>query len=230
MKKSLKTLLLFFAAMAAASCATLGRATKESAGPSGPIDHETQYRVACHEAGHTVVAAILRPKYPLMAIVVRTELVDGSPFGTTNHANVNRLETVRDILEEAAEDLAGREAEVALLGEPTNGGTSDLIHANRLFRSMCTTSGLCGSLLVEETPSAASNKKIARCLDLARARARVLVKENSGTIRDLAGLIMSMPEIDKKRMLETERLRTFLKDHVLVTEAAAGHPPKGTCP
>lgn len=227
MHKPTNIAFFFIAVACTASCATVGSAAK---GPSGLIDHETQYRVACHEAGHAVVAAVLRPLYPVTSIVVRTELVDGSPFGTTNHADVNRLETVQDLIDEAVEDMAGREAETALLGKPTNGGTMDLVHANRLFQNMCTVNGLCGSLRVQDQPSAAAEKKIVRCLDLAKSRARVLAEANAETIRELAVLLMSMPEISNKRTLDVERWRIFLKGRVLVREAEAHRPPVGTCP
>jgi ATP-dependent Zn protease len=218
-----RTLFILLSALASA-CATTG--TKKPGEIPVGVDRDTQYRVAVHEAGHAVAAAILRPRYPVEAIVVRAAVADGEPFGTVNHARVKRLDTVGEIVDEVVEDLAGREAETLVVGEPSDGGTMDLANANVRIRDMCTKSGLCGSLLIEDPPSPAMLGTIRRCLDHARARAAALVAANASVIKDLAAVLMAQPEIDGKRMLSAAEFRSFLEGRAL----SRGARVAGSCP
>jgi len=206
------------------------RVNKPTSAAFGPVTEEAQFRVSRHEAAHAVVSAIVRPKYPVSEIVVQTEVTDDMAYGATREEDVNRLETVEDILAEAVQHLAGREAEIVLLGQPTNAGTYDLIETNNLLITMCTRNGLCGSLIVEKTPSPDSMRKVDQCLLLAQARAHVLVEANAETIDELGALILAQPARDHVRKLTAKQFYAFLKTRKLVTEAEAGHPGATTCP
>ncbi len=93
-----------------------------------PLDGETEWRTAIHEAGHLVVAHCLGLPAPLKATMSR--------FGGFVDVPSRPLESRQTARDRIAALLAGRAAEIAVLGEAMNGAgigsSSDLAFATRI--------------------------------------------------------------------------------------------------
>ena len=99
------------------------------------LTDEERRRVACHEAGHAITAALLGQagRVHRVSIVAR-----GRGMGTTGLEREDR-ETVRTATQLRAKlaiTMAGRAAEELLFGEASTGAEDDLEHATRLAREM----------------------------------------------------------------------------------------------
>lgn len=185
------------------------------------ITRSTQRRVEIHEAGHFIVGKILRPGVPVTAVVVRTRWREKEAYGLTFHQTIRKFDTAQEIINEVVEDLAGREAELVILGQETDGGTTDLENANKRLRLLCFDSGLCGSLIVGGPSTAAREAMLERCLRAAKMRAHAIIANNSAAIRDFAELIQQQPVRRHIRTIRKAQLRQFLKTHSLIDETAA---------
>ena len=99
---------------------------------------------ACHEAGHSVVAATLSPDEPVgkISIVAR-----GIAAGVTWYPQEERIVATReDLMTRLAVLLAGRAAEEAVLGVVTSASESDLQRATDLARRMAGELGMGAAL------------------------------------------------------------------------------------
>jgi cell division protease FtsH len=99
------------------------------------LTDEERRRVACHEAGHAVTAALLgqADRVHRVSIVAR-----GRGMGTTGLEREDRqtVRTVSQLRANLAITLAGRAAEELLFGEASTGAEDDLEHATKLAREM----------------------------------------------------------------------------------------------
>jgi cell division protease FtsH len=99
------------------------------------LTDEERRRVACHEAGHAVAAALLgqAERVHRVSIVAR-----GRGMGTTGLEREDRetIRTVSQMRAKLAITLAGRAAEELLFGEPSTGAEDDLQHATHIAREM----------------------------------------------------------------------------------------------
>jgi cell division protease FtsH len=99
------------------------------------LTDEERRRVACHEAGHAVVAALLgqAERVHRVSIVAR-----GRGLGTMGLEREDRetIRTASQLRAKLAITLAGRAAEELLFGEASTGAEDDLEHATKLAREM----------------------------------------------------------------------------------------------
>jgi len=99
------------------------------------LTDDERHRVACHEAGHAVVAALLgdRDHVHRVSIVAR-----GRGVGTTalDREDSEIIRTVTQLRGRLALALAGRAAEEHVLGSASTGAADDLDYATRIAREM----------------------------------------------------------------------------------------------
>lgn len=111
--------------------------------PKGEVPAGTKERIAVHEAGHC-----------LLALQVMPDALRGAAIGSPDYARTDfeferyPLMNIDDILAHAAVLLAGRQAELAILGDATTGAggdaTSDLAKAASILAAAETSFGLYG--------------------------------------------------------------------------------------
>jgi cell division protease FtsH len=105
------------------------------------LTDEERRRVACHEAGHAVAAALLGQgdRVHRLSIVAR-----GRGLGTMGLEREERetIRTASQLRARLAITLAGRAAEELLFGEASTGAEDDLQHATSLAREMAGRHGL----------------------------------------------------------------------------------------
>lgn len=101
----------------------------------------TKRRIALHEIGHAIVAAALgRADQIELVTVVPNRSALGRVSYVSNDENLKR--TCRWYLDQAAGSLAGRAAEVLVLGEATSFSSGDLQAANAYLKEMIESAGL----------------------------------------------------------------------------------------
>ena len=127
---------------------TLADLSSAIAGPKKSCSPDTLLRIAIHEAGHAVAAAVVRPGKLIGASIIDRGHIGGSVY-TESHRISSDRSSVRI---EIAELVAGRAAEEVILGEASGGSggsrASDLALATTLAVAEETALGLGGSGLL----------------------------------------------------------------------------------
>lgn len=188
------------------------------------VEEAEQRRVAIHESGHAIVAALLHGPEEVEGVTVFSELDDGL-YGVCHTKDENRLQTAEDIMKEAAVFLGGRAADKVINGAPTNGATSDLGVVTDMVWRMHLKSGLGDSLLVEDKSDAPPSVRVAveRDINKANGCAEAIVSSNRPAISALADAIMAKPVVKGKRTLTKEEFKVFLDSRKI----ALPEPEKG---
>jgi len=103
-----------------------------------PDEH---HRLAVHEAGHTVVAYFLPNADPLYKVTI---IPRGRTLGGTHMLPAQERHTLPAgyLQDQLAVMLAGRAAELALLGDASSGADDDISRATKLARAMVTRWGM----------------------------------------------------------------------------------------
>jgi cell division protease FtsH len=99
------------------------------------LTEEERRRVACHEAGHAVAAALLGrgDRLHRLSIVARGRGLGTTSFERDDH---EAIRTATQLRASIATALAGRAAEEAEFGEASTGSQDDLEQATRIAREM----------------------------------------------------------------------------------------------
>lgn len=176
------------------------------------LSHEVGYhpderrRVAIHEAGHALTAALAGRDIRIASILRR-----GSALGLVSHGDVDEryLRTPSDAFTLIAIALAGRAAEMQEYGEASSGIASDLAVATTIASqlvgqlgagdslisleaaSMPTAANLVAKVLADE----ASRNKVDRILYDAADRAACLVLEHRYTLMNIAHALLDHDEL-----------------------------------
>jgi cell division protease FtsH len=105
------------------------------------IQPDEHHRLAVHEAGHTVVAYVLPNADPLykVTIIPRGRTLGGTHMLPTQERHTLPAGYLQDQLSVM---LAGRAAELALLGDASSGADDDIARATKLARAMVTRWGM----------------------------------------------------------------------------------------
>lgn len=165
--------------------------------PETAAYHAKIARTAIHEAGHALVAELLTPG-SLEALRLH---LDGGEVqhwehpGPYLHAEIETALTI---------SMAGRAAEVLLLGEASSGAKADLEEATTLAIAIELTSGLGSFGLLYEDPhnltlsyNPALRKSVSKRLTRAHARATTLLRPRQPAIRDLATRLADARELSR---------------------------------
>jgi ATP-dependent Zn protease len=192
-----------------------------------------QYEAALrgiHEAGHTVIAAVLGIRVKTADISLRH--AGETTLGWNDETEVAFMTTTRmdDLV---VVSLAGMEAERHFMGELTDGATGDLHDATRRCLAMIA-AGMEPSIAISYRSFGAYNgvphpnwlvDRIARAVDTriksARDRAQELVGMHAGHVLELARLLVAAPD----RRLSDDGLDTALR--AIGIEPPAGSNPVG---
>jgi cell division protease FtsH len=166
------------------------------------------YRVAVHEAGHAVIAVHLG--VPVSAVsVIKNGGSGGSMVSDVDTACMDR-QTVEDLVTVA---LAGRAADLELLGRSDAGASSDLALATRLLFDARFRSGLFDQLLTFELDVTrlheldhSTRAVLEKRLQTLMQRARDLVLEKRAVIEALANLLV------ERRVVEGGEVQRLLSD------------------
>jgi cell division protease FtsH len=179
------------------------------------LSDEERRRVACHEAGHAVVSALLGQgaKVHRLSIVAR-----GKGLGTTSmeREDAETVRTETQLRHKLAITLAGGVAEELVFGEPSTGSEDDLEHATELARQMAGRYGLAaevGTVSLLATPNghvgvvedsfgvsealwSAFDAAVRRLLDEAREDARQLLSRASEPHHTLTDLLLEKEALE----------------------------------
>ena len=176
------------------------------------LSHEVGYhpeernRVAIHEAGHALTAALCSRDIKIASILRR-----GNALGLVSHgdAEERQLKTPSEAGDLIAIALAGRAAEIQELGEASSGIASDLAAATTLASQLVGQFGAGDSLIsLEASGSAMSNnlvakvladepsrKKVDAILDAAADRAACMVLEYRDALMGIARALLEHDEL-----------------------------------
>ncbi len=176
------------------------------------LSHEVGYhpeernRVAIHEAGHALTAALCSRDIKIASILRR-----GSALGLVSHgdAEERQLKTPSEAGDLIAIALAGRAAEIQELGEASSGIASDLAVATTMASQLVGQFGAGDSLIsLEASGSALSNnlvakvladepsrKKVDAILDAAADRAACMVLEYRDALMGIARALLEHDEL-----------------------------------
>jgi cell division protease FtsH len=193
---------------------------------------EERRRVATHEAGHAIAAALLgdRDHVHRVSIVAR-----GRGVGTTSleREDADAIATEAQLRTRLAVAMAGRAAEEHVLGNASTGAADDLEYATRVAREMAGVHGLTpevgltavvirdkGALgtaseigLVSDETHAAFDSAVARLLQEGHKAARQLIAKAEPHLHDLTERLLA------EEQLEGQSLAEMLPEAMSVTEA-----------
>jgi cell division protease FtsH len=191
------------------------------AGPRKCCPPETLLRIAIHEAGHAVAAAVVRP-----GKLVGATIIERGNTGGSVHTVAHRIPSDRNAVRvEIAELLAGRAAEEAILGDASGGSggseSSDLALATILAVAEETALGLGGSgLLWTGWPEPRDIRGILS----ADAALAVRVRERLGGI--YAGALVFAREHHRAiRVVAAELVLNKAMSGIDIEALVARHPP-----
>ena len=170
-------------------------------------------RIACHEAGHAVVAAALPNLGPTSKVSVLARGAGGHLALSTSLAD-RALATRSELLDRLTALLAGRMAEELCLGEPSTAANDDLARAAELARRLVTECGMSerlGALAFSAPPEASapgwSEATAAEVDGEARAilaqsteRAMAILVENRSVLEDLTGNLVDAESLEGKAL------------------------------
>jgi cell division protease FtsH len=108
-----------------------------------PQERET---VACHEAGHAIVASVLPGVDPVHKISIVQRGYEALGHTLQLPEEERYLRTRRDLLHQLAVWLGGRAAEELVFHEISTGGQNDLLRATEMARAMVTQYGMSDAL------------------------------------------------------------------------------------
>ncbi|HEX2029723.1 MAG TPA: ATP-dependent zinc metalloprotease FtsH [Nitriliruptorales bacterium] len=108
---------------------------------SNVLSEDEQHRVAVHESGHAIVAALSEPSDPVAKVTI---LPTGRALGATEQLPVDerRLHTEQYLVDTLAVRLGGRAAELLVLGQGSTGAANDLREATEIAARMVRDFGL----------------------------------------------------------------------------------------
>lgn len=151
-----------------------------------------------HEASHSVASAVLRGAKSVKTIDIKYKYSGCSLLDAEDDEQPSfvRASAYLDLIVIA---LAGREGEILILGEPTNGNSSDITEATRRAKQYFTAgmdvSALAGGMdcdYFSPLPNALADALLSSMIETmttARERARVLVAEHRDQIIALARIV-----------------------------------------
>ncbi len=188
-----------------------GRLSAKVRGKNTHVEEAEQKRVAIHEAGHAIVAALLFGPDEVEGLTVFSEIDDGL-FGVCHTKDENRLQTAEDITKEAAVFLGGRAGDKVINGAPTTGAGSDLANVTDMMWRKHLRAGLGNSLIVEDKSEASPAVRAAVEKDINRANAcaEAIVSSNRPAVTALADAVMAKPAVDGERTLTKAEIQAFL--------------------
>jgi len=174
------------------------------------LSHEVGYhpeernRVAIHEAGHALTAALFGRDIRVASILRR-----GSALGLVSHgdAEERHLRTGSEARDLIAIALAGRAAEMQEFDEASSGIASDLVAATTIAAQLVGQLGggdslisleaaaMPGNLVTKVLADDASRRKVDSILDGAADRAACIVLEHREALLSLAGALLERDEL-----------------------------------
>ena len=175
-------------------------------------------RLACHEAGHAIVAAALPSMGPTGKVSVLSRSAGGQ-LGAAAALADRALATRSELVDRLTALLGGRVAEELLLGEPSTAANDDLACGAELARRMvaeCGMSERLGALALctpndavgggwSEATAAEVDAEARLILAETRQRASAILTSNSGVLHDLTATLVEVES------LEGEALERFLR-------------------
>lgn len=166
---------------------------REIDGSFSSAETEQDWRIAIHESGHAVVAHALGMKTE--QIVLRSPGHRNAGFTLLRMSSEFTRSVVHDIL---AVHLAGREAEILVLGEPSVGAGTDLAYATDICTDMHCRWGL-GERIAACDPTMHVRKvrtSVERDLRRASQRALEILSQHRTSLDRLARALMEQRSLD----------------------------------
>ncbi|WP_328992759.1 ATP-dependent zinc metalloprotease FtsH [Kribbella sp. NBC_01245] len=171
---------------------------------------EERLRVAVHESGHALVAALSPTADPVAKITI---LPTGLALGATHQLpnDERRLYSDRYLRESLAVRLAGRAAELIVFGELSTGAADDLAGATRLAVRMVRDYGFSGDLGPVAYPTAPAEDgerpyaeatqrlvdlEVSRLLRAAEEHADLLLRRHRESLDQLSGRLLQDETVD----------------------------------
>jgi cell division protease FtsH len=177
---------------------------------------EEKHRVAVHEAGHALVAALSDHADPVAKVTI---LPAGSSLGATHQLPVDErhLYTEEHLNDTLAVQLGGRAAELLVFDSGSTGAAADLATATQLATKMAREYGLAAELgpigyggdspmylgdemvrsrAYAEVTQWRIDEAVARLLTDADGRATELLRRERDRLDELAGLLLDVETVD----------------------------------
>ncbi len=176
-----------------------------------PLKQEIKRRVAYHEGGHALVAALLPHTDPVHKVNIIPTAKGALGYTMQMPEEDQYLLSKEELKERLAVLLGGRAAELIVFGEPSTGAANDLEQATEVARRMVTEFGMTEALgpvryapesgagyLRQSTivrpdlsPGTANliDKETRRLVEEAQSRAIALLKDHSDALHEVARLL-----------------------------------------
>ncbi len=209
------------------------------------LSEEEKRIVACHEAGHAVLAELLAHADPVHKVTI---LPTGLALGATQQIPIEEHQLQqRPYLDDAlAVRLGGRAAEELVFGVPSTGAQDDLTSATELASRMVREWGMSDAIgkmawgargpvfLGEELihtrdysdeTARVIDKEISRILGEQADRARHVLEQNRGALDDVASALAAEETLDGvevKRIIEAAHDRRPVEDDTPASSADIG--------
>ncbi len=122
---------------------------KVIAGPekkSRTLNPEEKHRVACHEAGHTLVAELVPGCEPVHKVSIIPRGIGALGYTLQLPEKEKFLSTKNELLDQIAVLLGGRIAEEIVFGDVSTGAQNDIERSSELVRNMVCSYGMSGKL------------------------------------------------------------------------------------
>jgi len=171
--------------------------------------------VACHEAGHALVAYMLPGTDPVQEVSI---IPRGMAGGYTQRLPSEELhyQTKTKLMDDIAVSMGGHVAERILLGDVSTGSTSDLKHASDIARKMITEYGMSDELgpiylagdkeifvgasfgqtrEYSEQLSAKIDAEIHKLLEISEKRASDIISSNVARLQKIIDLLLDKEKI-----------------------------------
>jgi cell division protease FtsH len=193
------------------------------------LSEDERERIAYHEAGHALVAALIPEADPLHKVTI---VPRGRALGMTAQLPIDdRHNFSRTMLmAEIAVFLGGRAAEMAIFNDLTTGAKADIDKASEIARKMVCEWGMSelgplsfgrkeeqiflGREIAQhrdysEQTAVLIDKEVHRVVDTAMERAEKLIADNLGGLKDLAAALLEKEILDRveiEKVLRGEKL------------------------
>jgi cell division protease FtsH len=186
---------------------------------------EEKHRVAVHESGHALVAALLPGADPVHKISIIPRGMAALGYMLQRPQDDRYLATRTQLLNEIRVLLGGKAAEELLLGEPSSGDSNDLERATSIARRMVRNYGMSarlgavslqdsGPVFLHTQPGAAAepsysqqtareiDEEVKRIIDDGFAHVRSLLATNRAALVELSDRLVAKEVIDATELQE----------------------------
>lgn len=201
------------------------------------LTDEEKKRVAYHEVGHALVAALQTHSAPVQKITIIPRTSGALGYTMQLEEGNHYLYTKEELMDEITTLTGGRSAEEVAFGNASTGASNDIEKATKIARAMITRYGMSEafdmvameqvqnqylggdtSLICSQATAADIDQKVIHLVKQAHENARTMLKENRQTLDRISAFLY------KKETITGEEFMKIMKHPDLEPEEAVALP------